>query len=157
MKLFGTVQKITRYPAKGHPGEILSEAELEAGLGMKGDFHARGGERQISLLSVEARQWMDAQKDPGLCFKRFKVNILFEMKGEGPEAFHEEKIAGDKTGSILTAGEAALELSTGGKYCFGGCPLLSAEEKCVLVEQSLFARVIKSGVLRPGDRLETSS
>jgi MOSC domain-containing protein YiiM len=143
MTFCGTIIRLTRYAGKGVPGETLQCARLRAGLGMEGDCHAQGGERQISLLPLEARQWMDARAEPGLCFRRYKENILFD----GPASL--------APGTRLRAGEAALEISARGKECFEECPLFRKERRCVLAGRNLFARVIRGGVARPGDRLET--
>lgn len=45
---------------------------------MEGDRHAAGGERQTSLLAGEARDWMEKQTEPGLCFRRYKANLITE-------------------------------------------------------------------------------
>jgi MOSC domain-containing protein YiiM len=143
MAWYGSVVRLTRYAAKGAPGEPLQSARLRAGLGMEGDSHARGGDRQISLLSLGARQWIDARAEQGLCFRRFKENILFDGIDSPPP------------GARLRAGEAEIEISAQSKECFEECPLFSRGRSCILPGQNLFARVIRGGLLRPGDRLET--
>lgn len=45
---------------------------------MEGDRHAAGGERQTSLLAGETRDWMEKQTEPGLCFRRYKANLITE-------------------------------------------------------------------------------
>jgi MOSC domain-containing protein YiiM len=152
VKPYGIIHRLTRYPEKGHPGETVCEAELAAGLGMRGDFHARGGKEQLSLLSVDLRQWMDGQREPGLCFGRFKENILFDGKIPGPSGRGEP--AGDSRGLILTIGKAALEIRGGAKHCHPECPLFQEGQNCRLAGQSLFARVISGGPVRVGDMIE---
>jgi MOSC domain-containing protein YiiM len=137
----GAVAGLIRYGEKGTCGEVLESALLREGMGMEGDWHA-GGERQISLLPLELRRWIDAQTEPGLCFRRFRENILFEGTAVSPAP-----------GTRLRAGEAALEISAQGKHCFEDCPLFK-RGSCMLAGQNLFARVTKSGMVRIGDRLE---
>jgi cyclic pyranopterin phosphate synthase len=139
----GNVIELTRYSTKGAPGEKLEKARLLEGLGMEGDFYAKGGERQISLLSVKSRNWMEAQHEKGLCFGRYKENILFD--GISADVFR----AGDR----LKTGEAVLEISSLNKHCHDECPLFNKGQKCILSGQSLFAKVIQGGYVRTGDRI----
>ena len=131
--------KLTRYDAKGARGEVVQSVRFLAGLGMEGDFHAAGGERQLSLFSREDRQWMDIQTEPGLCFGRYKENILFDVA------------LSLVSGIWLTVGEAVLEISAGDKRCFGQCPLFGQGRSCILAGRSLFAKVVRGGVVRTGD------
>gem|GEM_PF-227797 len=137
--------KLTRYSAKGAPGEVVQSARLFAKLGMEGDFHATGGERQLSLLSWEERQWMDNQAEPGLCFDRYKENILFDVALPPPARV---------PGTRLAVGEAVLETSDGGKQCFDQCPLFGQGRPCLLAERSFFAKVARGGVVQTGDYAE---
>ena len=139
MGLQGTIIRLTRYSAKGIPGETLENARLVSGLGMEGDFYARGGDRQLSLLALEDRQQIDTLTEPGLCSKRFKENILFD----GPAALN--------PGIRLAAGNALLEISDTGKHCFPECPLFSGGQDCVLAGRKFFAKVIRSGLIKTGD------
>jgi MOSC domain-containing protein YiiM len=134
---------ITRYPAKGGAGENLGEAELVAGLGLAGDFH-QGGERQLSLLSTETRAWLNKQTEPGLCFTRFKENLLVE-------GLEEEGLA---DGMSVQVGEAILRIHTGQKYCHGECPLFSGGDTCKLPESVLFAEVERGGTIKTGDFID---
>jgi len=138
------VLRLTRYRAKGVQGETAQAARFLAGLGMEGDFRAAGGERQVSLLSRGGREWMDAQTERGLCFGRYKENILLDA---GP-AF------APAPGARLSMGEAVLEISGAAKRCFGECPLRAREPACVLAGRSLFAKVVRGGIVRTGDCAE---
>ena len=141
MVLRGTVAALTRYTVKGDPGEKPEGVLLLAGIGMEGDFHASGGERQISLLTLEERRWMDGHPEPGLCFGRYRENILIE--GIPPAAF--------MPGVKLKTGEAVLEISETGKHCFEECPLFRRGQDCFLAGRNLFARVVCGGYVRIGD------
>ena len=135
--------KLTRYREKGSPGETLESVILNTGLGMEGDFHAQGGDRQLSLLCFETRQWMDSQTEKGLCFSRYKENILLE------ELAPQELVPGTQ----LKTGEVILEISSAGKECFKECPLFKSGKNCLLAKQSLFAKVICGGLVKTGDNI----
>ena len=134
-----TVIKLTRYASKDAPGDAVQSVMFIDGLGMEGDFYARGGQRQLSLLSLVERQWMDTQAEPGLCFARYKENVLLDTLGVLPP------------GSRVTIGEAVLEITDTAKHCFEACSLFSRGKNCILAGRSLFARVVKGGITHVGD------
>ena len=144
MQYSGTIVKLTRYAAKGAPGEIVESAQFIDSLGMEGDYHATGGQRQVSLLSLEDRLWMDAQAEPGLCFGRYRENILFDNIPPAVLA----------PGVRITTGKAVLEISDIGKHCFEACYLYRNGQSCVLAGRGLFAKVIRGGIVRKGDGVE---
>ena len=139
----GIIESIKVYHAKGEAGEERAEACLVKDLGLEGDFHATGGERQISILFVETRELLAKQKERGLCFSRFRENI--SIRGMAADAL--------RAGVRLEAGEAVLEISGEAKYCHEECSLYEAGKSCPLAGASLFARVLKGGVIRNGDRI----
>ena len=144
MKLQGRVAKLTRYAKHGVPGETLQKVRLIEGLGMEGDSHAKGGDRQLSLLLNEDRQQMETQAEQGLCFARYKENILLD-----------EITPNTLTPGIrLTMGEAVLEISDTGRHCFNECPLFNEGRFCFLAGRKLFAKVIQSGCVRIGDTVK---
>jgi molybdopterin/thiamine biosynthesis adenylyltransferase len=148
MTFQNTLVGLTRYAKRGEPGEKLEEAYLIEGLGFEGNY--RSGEkpdlatdkRQLSLLSPEERQWMEAQAEKGLCFTRYKENLLFDS------------LAGLSSGDRLRLGEAVIEISDVDVRCFEACSLFDRGMNCILPERKLFAQVIKSGKVKIGDRTE---
>ena len=139
----GTIERIRVFPSKGTAGEELTEGRLIENSGLEGDFHALGGDRQLSLLFAETRDRVAEQKERGLCLSRFRENI--SVRGMAPD--------GLKAGTRLEAGEAILEISGETKYCHEECSLFQKGKGCVLAGMNLFARVIKSGVIRNGNRI----
>jgi cyclic pyranopterin phosphate synthase len=142
----GIIESIKTYPAKGEQGIVLAEARLVENSGLEGDFHAIGGLRQLSLLCAEILE-KTAESKPagkGLCFSRFRENIT--IRGLPPQAL--------RPGLRLAAGEAILEITGETKHCHEECSLYEAGKPCPLAGKSLFARVVKSGVIRIGDSLE---
>ena len=138
------IEKITCYPAKGEVGKELSEARLIENHGLEGDFHAGSGERQLSLLFAETREALTAQKEKGLCFSRFKENLT--IHGQASNTF--------RPGAVFAAGEAILEITAESKRCHEECSLFEAGKQCPLAGRSLFAKVLKSGVIHAGDTIE---
>ncbi len=140
----GRIAGIFVYSGKGLPGQAVKEAVLEENKGMKGDFHAQDGARQLSLFTVEGRAWLRQAVEnniSGLCFKRFKENITLE----GIDS------ASLSPGVYLRAGVCLLEISLEGKHCHDGCALFNADAQCLLAGQNIFAVVKEGGVARVGD------
>ena len=138
---------LTRYHKKGEPGEPLQEVNLLEGIGLEGDFHQqRGGEKQVSLFSAEARLWMESQikqSQKGLCFGRFRENILTEgLPLEDLE-----------NGNLLYIGDVILRISARGKHCHDECNLFSKGIACRLSESAAFGTVEQGGVIRVGDNV----
>jgi MOSC domain-containing protein YiiM len=136
----GTIERIRVYPEKGAAGIELSEARLIEGLGLEGDFHAVGGERQVSILLTETRRQMTEQNEKGLCFSRFRENIT--ISGIISSAL--------KPGATLTSGEAILEITDETKRCHRECSLYKEGKHCPLSGFNLFAKVSNNGVIRNG-------
>ncbi len=134
------IARLTRFLEAGAPGEVLREANLLAGLGLEGNLR-QGGERQLCLLSAEIRQWMDSQTESGLCFARFRENLLIEGG----------TLDGLPVGSRLSLGDAVLRISERGKRCFGECALFSRGMPCKLAGGAAFAVVERGGAIRVGD------
>ena len=74
----GTVRGLYVFRERGQPGEPAERALFQKDKGMEGDRHATGGKRQVTLLSGEVREWINAQPQPGLCFRRYKANLETE-------------------------------------------------------------------------------
>lgn len=139
----GKVGRIVRYREKGDDGEQLEEAVLLAGLGLEGNRH-QGGERQICLLSADARGWMEEQPQEGLCFRRFKENILVD----GFPLW--ELQCGDR----FAVGGAVLRVSESAKRCFDECVLFTNRMPCCLSRGAVFAVVERGGAVRIGDAVK---
>jgi MOSC domain-containing protein YiiM len=143
IKKAGVVAAVIRYENKGEAGRVLDRGVLIKDFGLEGDRHAQDGDRQLSLLSVESRRWMKEQSEEGLCFSRFKENIAVE--GLSLEEL--------RPGMRLRLGRALVEITGESKHCHPECRLFSANKICRLSGQSLFARVLRGGVLLPGEEI----
>lgn len=137
----GILKELYRYPAKKAPAVKEESLILKAGAGICGDCHNDGGERQVALLTVTEKNWMEQQEVKGFCFRKYKENLLLD--GYSLAEFH--------PGDRLRIGLAVLEITGGVKGCYPElCKLDSAQGKCMLAGSRMFAVVRKSGVIEKG-------
>ncbi len=135
------IKKLFRYPVKKEPAVEEQELILKENFGIEGDHHADGGERQISLITVSEKNWMNAQEIKGFCFKKYKENILLDGAS----------LANCKEGDLLVCGEAVLEMTGSIKSCHPElCKLAGEEGKCILAGSSRFAKVKQGGTIKTG-------
>jgi MOSC domain-containing protein YiiM len=142
----GRIEWIGRAPAARAVIETLSEAELLAGLGIQGDYHALsapGGKRQVTLIQTEhLREVADLLRrpvTPDLCRRNLVVAGL-ELAPLG--------------GRRLRAGTALLEVT-------GDCtPCRRMEENlgrgglaAMRGRGGVTARVLEDGRIRLGDEV----
>ncbi len=126
---------------KGVVKENVPEITLVVEHGVKGDAHAEGGRRQVSLLAQESIDKMRAQ---GAAVKPgdFAENIT--TRGL---ALNDLPV-----GTRLRLGaEAQVVISQIGKACHHGCAIRELVGDCIMPREGVFARVIRGGVVRPGD------
>ena len=111
--------------------------------GVSGDAHAGSG-RQVSLLdwdSMERVRLQLASVGPGA----FAENLTVEGLNDLSPAL----------GMRLRVGESAeLEITQIGKTCHHGCEIRRIVGDCIMPREGLFAKVLRGGPVRPGDRLE---
>lgn len=141
MKREGKVAALFRYPQKRMPGIEESELVCVEHSGIDGDHHADGGERQISLLTVQEKQWMQQQEQQGFCFKKYRENILLD----GLELY------GYRSGDLIQIGDVVLELTGEIKSCHPDlCHLADGAHNCILAGTSRFAQVKSGGTIQVG-------
>ena len=136
----GKIVALMRYPEKKAPAVSENSLILKQDFGIEGDHHADGGERQISLLTVAEKEWMQAQEVKGFCFKKYKENILLDGIS----------LSDCKQGDLLKCEEVVLELTSSIKSCHPELCSLVNEGKCILAGSSRFAKVKCGGRLRVG-------
>ena len=145
----GVVERIRIFPAKGEAGKELTEGRLIKDRGLEGDYHATGGDRQISLLFIDGLESITDDQKKGLCLSRFRENISVRgIKSAEPGARFSVGEAARKA-----AGRAALEITGEIKHCHEACSLYEAEKSCPLAGMNLFAKVTGSGIIRVGDSI----
>jgi MOSC domain-containing protein YiiM len=129
---------------KGVVKENVPSVELVVEHGVKGDAHAEGGHRQVSLLALES---IDKMRAAGA-----EVN-----PGDFAENITTRGLAVDKlpVGTRFRIGEdAELTITQIGKACHQGCAIRELVGDCIMPREGVFARVDQAGVVRPGDIIE---
>ena len=128
---------------KGTPKTPVRGIILIKDIGVKGDAH-QGSQRQVSILSIKSIQKMRAlglEVNPG----DFAENITLSENIK-PEDFR----VGQR---IITNRGVVLEITQIGKKCHTACNIMRITGKCVMPKEGVFAKVIKGGIIKPGDTI----
>ena len=135
-------------PEKGGSPISADGIALIAGKGVEGDWHQGRGRRDVCLIRKEILDWMDDQPVQGLCFGEHKENLLIEGFPDGMLV----------PNSRLQFREAVLEISDFPKHCFPDrCAFAQTGEYCKLLQEYRMAKILTSGVIYPGERVELIS
>lgn len=124
---------------KGQKKKPVNSIMLVEGKGVEADAHF-DSERQVSLLPAESIEKMrqDGLKvSPG----SFAENIT--TKGLN--------IKDLPVGAHLQAGGALVEITQIGKDCHTPCAIYKKAGYCIMPEDGVFAKVLKSGRVKVGD------
>jgi len=129
--------------AKKHtPKAQVPSAFFRMNVGIDHDAHAGEGHRQVSLLAqqaIEAMKRQGAQVVPG----SFGENVIID----GLDVIRLS------IGSRLQLGEEViLEVTQIGKECHVPCAIAQSVGYCIMPREGVFAKVVQSGVVKPGDR-----
>ncbi|TGU72199.1 MOSC domain-containing protein [Geomonas terrae] len=138
--MIGKVVAVNISTNKGERKTPVPEVTLREEHGIVGDGHAGDWHRQISLLAQESIAKMQAL---GLDVKEgdFAENITTE----GVD------LVSLPIGAKIELGETLLEVTQIGKECHTRCAIYYQAGDCVMPKEGIFARVLKGGVVRPGD------
>ena len=139
----GKIKAVSISKNKGAKKQNISEALLKENFCIMGDAHA-GTERQVSLLAQES---IEKMRHKGLKVKSgdFAENITTE--GIDLMAL--------RPGSKLKIGKyALLEITQIGKVCHTRCSIYYQAVDCVMPKEGVFARVLKSGIIKPKHKLK---
>ncbi|MCJ7522971.1 MAG: MOSC domain-containing protein [Dehalococcoidia bacterium] len=129
---------------KGTRKEQVSEGLLQTDFGFIDDAHADScTHRQISLLALES---INKMREAG-----YDVNpgdFAENLTTEGLE------LSSLPVGTSLRVGpDIVLEITQIGKECHSGCAIFRQVGKCIMPREGVFAKVVRGGVVRPGDEL----
>ena len=142
----GTVVAVSVSDRKGVVKHNVPEAVLQVDHGLAGDAHAEGGHRQVSLL---ARESIDKMVALGVAVKPGDFAENLTVQGLSVMTL--------PVGARLQVGAGAiLEITQIGKACHKGCAIREQVGDCVMPREGVFARVIKGGVVKPGDVIEVT-
>ncbi|MFH1349624.1 MAG: MOSC domain-containing protein [Pseudomonadota bacterium] len=128
---------------KGTRKTIVDEAVLVQDHGIDSDAHAGPWHRQVSFLASES---IEAARNRGLAvtFGDFAENIA-------TEGIDWQKIP---VGTRVKLGDtAAVEVTQIGKECHNRCAIYYLAGDCIMPREGIFARVLKGGKIRCGDRV----
>jgi len=140
--MIGKVLAVNVSLNKGERKTPAPEVTLRVNHGIEGDAHAGDWHRQVSLLAQESIAKMQAL---GLDVKEgdFAENITTE----GVD------LVSLPIGTKIELGETLLEVTQIGKECHTRCAIFYQAGDCVMPKEGIFAKVLKGGVVRPGDRV----
>ncbi|OGP70781.1 MAG: molybdenum cofactor sulfurase [Deltaproteobacteria bacterium RBG_13_60_28] len=143
----GTKRKIVAVSVSDRKGVVkhnVDQARLLKEHGLEGDAHAEGGKRQVSLLALESIDKMraaGAQVNPGDFAENLTTLGL--------------DVCSLPVGTLLKVGpEVELEITQIGKACHQGCAIRELVGDCIMPREGVFARVLKEGMVKPGDVIE---
>lgn len=126
------------------PKRNVSEALLEVEHGIVGDAHAGPGHRQISLLSIESIEGLQAKK-LNVAAGDFAENITTQGLDMQPL----------QVGDVLAIGDhVRLKITQLGKQCHSRCGVYRRVGECIMPREGVFTRVIQGGSIRTGDVIE---
>ncbi|HAA80482.1 MAG TPA: MOSC domain-containing protein [Thermoanaerobacter sp.] len=129
---------------KGTVKKPIEKGYFRENHGLEGDAHAGRGHRQVSLLAEESIEKMKAKGIWDLAAGKFAENITTE----GIELYTLP------VGTKLKVGEEViLEISQIGKKCHEACEIRKITGDCIMPKEGVFARVLKSGFIKPGDEI----
>jgi MOSC domain-containing protein YiiM len=140
----GRIHAVSVSDRKGVVKHNVDQARLLKDHGLEGDAHAEGGIRQVSLLAMASIDKMvaaGAKVAPGDFAENLTVEGLAVMSLP--------------VGTRLKVGDTVeLEITQIGKTCHKGCAIREQVGDCVMPREGVFARVLKEGLVKPGDVIE---
>ena len=139
----GKIVAVLRSKRKGVAKREIATGHLRKDYGLVGDAHADSG-RQVSLLAMESIQKM---QEKGLKVK--PGDFAENLTTEGIALFSLAK--GQK---MFIGKKIILEITQIGKECPAPCAIFRKVGECIMPKEGVFARVIKGGSVKAGDRLE---
>jgi MOSC domain-containing protein YiiM len=146
--MIATVLAVCKSKDKGTKKKPVESGLVKEEFGLVDDAHADcTTHRQISLLaeeSIEKMRQMGLKVGPG----DFAENLT--TQGIDLPAL--------PIGTRLLVGkEVLLEVSQIGKECHTRCAIFQQVGTCIMPLEGVFARVIRGGVVKPGDPIEVKS
>jgi len=139
----GRIVAVLRSKRKGIAKKEIATGRLRKDYGLVGDAHAGSG-RQVSLLALESIQRMQKKGlrvGPGDFAENLTtegIDLLSLTKGK----------------RIFIGKGIILEITQIGKECPAPCAIFRKVGECIMPKEGVFARVVKGGRVKAGDRLE---
>lgn len=146
----GKVLAVCSSPEKKTVKKERKEAFLEEGYGVKGDAHGGNWHRQVSLLSQESVEYILEQAGNSALGKHLLEPGVFaeNLRTAGLD------LKNLPIGAVLKIGATALgEVTQIGKECHKGCVIREITGECIMPREGIFLRVLRSGMVKPGDEI----
>ena len=140
----GRIRAVCISERKGEMKHPVDKIELRPHHGIVGDAHAGDWHRQVSLLSKESVDTMQAKVAVPLLPGAFAENILCEGI----------RLSALPVGTRLRIGTALCEVTQIGKECHADCAIRRQAGDCVMPREGIFAVVLEEGLARPGDTVQ---
>lgn len=145
MSLEGEIVAISISQRKGQKKENVPLAHFIEDFGIEGDVHAGKWHRQVSLLAIET-------------FSEIKLKHQELKPGDFAENITTQGLDFTqlKVGDMLSlgGGKVLLEITQFGKECHYGCAIRQKIGDCVMPRRGVFAKVLKGGIVSPGESIE---
>jgi MOSC domain-containing protein YiiM len=142
--MIGEVLAVNISEKRGEKKKPVNEATLRAGRGIEEDAHAGDWHRQVSLLSLSS---FDKMRSLGADVKYGDFAENISVGGIDVVTL--------PIGTKIRIGEALLEVTQIGKTCHDqGCAIRKQVGTCVMPTEGIFAKVLESGKIKTGDRVE---
>lgn len=139
----GRIEAVCISEKKGTVKRDIGTCRVLADHGLENDAHA-GSERQVSLLSYEkVEEFKKRAKEVSIVPGIFGENLL--IKGYDLSLM--------SPGTRLVSNDVLLEITQIGKQCHTGCEIMKTTGECIMPQNGVFARVLKSGVISKGDEI----
>ncbi len=138
----GEVLAVCTSNRKGIQKTNVQSAVFVENHGIKGDAHAGSWHRQVSLISAEKIE----------DFRRKGASVEYGAFGENlvVEGIDFRSLP---VGTRLRCADVLLEMTQIGKDCHTHCAIYHQVGDCIMPREGVFARVLKGGTIRVGDRM----
>ncbi len=141
----GQVLAINVSEKRGEKKHNINEAFIKENYGLETDAHSGDWHRQVSLLSLSSFDKMRDRGALGLQYGDFAENITVGGMD----------VATLPLQTQFKVGEVILEVTQIGKECHNqGCAIKKQVGSCVMPIEGIFAKVLSSGWVKVGDRVE---
>ena len=138
----GDVLAVCTSERRGIQKTNVESAVLVKNHGIEGDAHAGSWHRQVSLISADRIEEF-RKKGAVVEYGAFGENLVVE----GID-FRTLPV-----GTWLGCGDVLLEMTQIGKECHTHCAIYHQVGDCIMPREGVFARVLKGGTIRVGDRM----
>ncbi len=139
----GTIEAVCISTQKGTQKRPVAVGKFAADWGIEGDAHAGHWHRQVSLLSLEKIK----------AFRCRGAQVAYGAFGENLVVSGID-FSSLPVGTLLQCGDVLLEMMQIGKECHTHCAIYQVVGDCIMPREGVFARVLRGGVIRPGDTME---